>query len=62
MSETVDEDAELVRRAKLGEYPAYEALVAKYERPIYTLARRIAETSRMPRTSSRRPSRASWST
>jgi len=36
-----DEDAELVRRAKAGEYAAFEALVSKYERPIYTLARRI---------------------
>jgi RNA polymerase sigma-70 factor (ECF subfamily) len=36
-----DEDAELVRRAKAGEYDAFEALVSKYERPIYTLVRRI---------------------
>lgn len=35
------DDGELVRRAKAGEYPAFEALVSKYERPIYTLARRI---------------------
>ncbi|MBI3854560.1 MAG: sigma-70 family RNA polymerase sigma factor, partial [Planctomycetes bacterium] len=37
-----DEDADLVRQAKAGEYAAFEALVSKYERPIYTLARRIA--------------------
>jgi RNA polymerase sigma-70 factor, ECF subfamily len=36
-----DEDAELVRRAKAGEYAAFEALVSTYERRIYTLARRI---------------------
>jgi RNA polymerase sigma-70 factor (ECF subfamily) len=36
-----DEDAELVRRAKAGEYSAFEALVLKYERPIYTLVRRM---------------------
>jgi len=36
-----DGDADLVRRAKAGEYAAFEALVSKYERPIYTLARRI---------------------
>jgi RNA polymerase sigma-70 factor (ECF subfamily) len=36
-----DEDAELVRRAKAGEYDAFETLVSKYERPIYTLVRRI---------------------
>ena len=34
-------DAELVRRAKAGEYAAFEALVSKYERPMYTLVRRI---------------------
>ena len=37
-----DPDAEEVRRAKAGDYSAFEALVSKYERPIYTLARRIA--------------------
>jgi RNA polymerase sigma-70 factor (ECF subfamily) len=36
-----DEDAELVRRAKAGEYAAFEALISKFERPIYTLVRRI---------------------
>lgn len=41
MSGKVDDDGELVRRAKAGEYPAFEALVSKYERPIYTLARRM---------------------
>lgn len=35
------DDGDLVRRAKAGEYPAFEALVSRYERPIYTLARRI---------------------
>ena len=37
----VDEVAELVRRAKAGDYAAFEALVSRYERPIYTLVRRI---------------------
>jgi RNA polymerase sigma-70 factor (ECF subfamily) len=36
-----DQDSEEVRRAKAGDYSAFEALVSKYERPIYTLARRI---------------------
>ncbi len=36
-----DEDNELVQRAKAGEYAAFDALVSKYERRIYTLARRI---------------------
>jgi RNA polymerase sigma-70 factor (ECF subfamily) len=36
-----DEDELLVRRAKDGEFAAFEALVSKYERPLYTLARRI---------------------
>jgi RNA polymerase sigma-70 factor, ECF subfamily len=34
-------DDGLVARAKAGDYSAFEALVSKYERPIYTLARRI---------------------
>jgi len=36
-----NEDGGLVTRAKAGDYPAFEALISKYERPIYTLARRI---------------------
>ena len=34
-------DGSLVTRAKAGDYSAFESLVSKYERPIYTLARRI---------------------
>jgi RNA polymerase sigma-70 factor (ECF subfamily) len=34
-------DAELVRRAKAGELTAFEELVARHEKRIYTLARRI---------------------
>jgi RNA polymerase sigma-70 factor (ECF subfamily) len=34
-------DAELVRRAKAGDYAAFEGLVSRYERPIYALVRRI---------------------
>jgi RNA polymerase sigma-70 factor (ECF subfamily) len=41
MTGKVDVDGDLVRRAKAGEFPAFEALISKYERPIYTLARRI---------------------
>jgi RNA polymerase sigma-70 factor (ECF subfamily) len=37
----VDVDADLVRRAKAGEFAAFEALIAKVERPIYSLVRRI---------------------
>jgi len=41
MIEKADDDGELVRRAKAGDFTAFEALVSKYERPIYSLARRI---------------------
>ena len=41
MADKIDPDAEEVRKAKAGAYEAFEALVSKYERPIYTLARRI---------------------
>lgn len=34
-------DSELVRRAKAGDMAAFEALVGRFERPIYTLAHRI---------------------
>jgi RNA polymerase sigma-70 factor (ECF subfamily) len=34
-------DTELVWRAKAGELPAFEALVTRHEREVYTLARRI---------------------
>jgi RNA polymerase sigma-70 factor (ECF subfamily) len=34
-------DAELVRRAKSGELEAFEELAARYERQVFTLARRI---------------------
>jgi RNA polymerase sigma-70 factor (ECF subfamily) len=35
------EDGELVRRAKAGDLGAFEALVSRHERRLYTLARRI---------------------
>jgi len=41
MAGKVDVEGELLRQAKAGDYAAFEALVSKYERPIYTLARRI---------------------
>jgi RNA polymerase sigma-70 factor, ECF subfamily len=34
-------DAELVRRAKAGELPAFEELVSRYERRVYSLAYRM---------------------
>lgn len=34
-------DQELVRRAKAGDLPAFEALASRHERRIYTVARRI---------------------
>jgi RNA polymerase sigma-70 factor, ECF subfamily len=40
MSEQIP-DAELVRRAKSGELEAFEELAARYERQVFTLARRI---------------------
>jgi RNA polymerase sigma-70 factor (ECF subfamily) len=36
-------DEELVRQAKAGELEAFEALVNRYERAVYNLARRIVE-------------------
>ncbi len=36
-----DEDGTLVRQARQGDYAAFEALVAKYERRLYSLAMRI---------------------
>lgn len=36
-------ETDLVRRAKAGELAAFEALVTRYERRIYTLARRIVQ-------------------
>jgi RNA polymerase sigma-70 factor (ECF subfamily) len=41
MTVSTDDDVDLVRRAKSGDYPAFEALVSKYERSMYALARRI---------------------
>lgn len=41
MTDQADEDGVLVSRAKAGDYSAFEELVSKYERPMYTLARRI---------------------
>src|SRR5689334_3964727 len=41
MTVSADDDVDLVRRAKSGDYPAFEALVSKYEQPMYALARRI---------------------
>jgi RNA polymerase sigma-70 factor (ECF subfamily) len=36
-------DAELVRRAKAGDLPAFEELANRHERPVYTLALRILQ-------------------
>ena len=41
MTPTSPTDAELVNRAKAGELTAFEELVARHEKRIYTLARRI---------------------
>jgi RNA polymerase sigma-70 factor (ECF subfamily) len=41
MSGFKDEDGELLRRAKEGDYAAFEELLLKYERPMYILARRL---------------------
>lgn len=40
-SPPADQDCDLVRQAKAGHYPAFDALVSKYGRTLYTLARRI---------------------
>lgn len=36
-------DGELVRRAKNGDLPAFEELVTRYERRVWTLAKRLAQ-------------------
>jgi len=41
MTVSTDDDVDLVRRAKSGDYPAFEALVSKYQQSMYALARRI---------------------
>jgi RNA polymerase sigma factor (sigma-70 family) len=41
MSQVVDDDRELVRRAKTGDFEAFESLVALYEQRIFSLAARI---------------------
>lgn len=40
-NQPLDPDAPLVQRALAGEFAAFDQLVAKYERPLYTLAIRI---------------------
>ncbi len=40
-----DDDLALVRRAKEGDFAAFEALVSKYERRLFTLAHRIVGNS-----------------
>ncbi len=41
MSEPIEAERELVRRARRGEFEAFEALVARYERRLYSLALRM---------------------
>jgi RNA polymerase sigma-70 factor (ECF subfamily) len=41
MAHSSTKDIDRVRKAKAGDYSAFEALVSEYERRIYTLARRI---------------------
>lgn len=41
MSEPIDAERELVRRARKGDFEAFEALVARYERRVYALALRM---------------------
>lgn len=41
MNEPADDELRLVRQAKGGDFAAFEALVARYERRVYGLARRI---------------------
>jgi RNA polymerase sigma-70 factor (ECF subfamily) len=41
MSNPADEDRQLVRRTRAGDFEAFEALVAKYERRLYGLALRM---------------------
>ncbi len=41
MSRPIDVEGELVRRARAGDFEAFEALVARYERRVYGLALRI---------------------
>lgn len=41
MVETVEAERQLVRRARAGDFEAFEALVAQYERRLYSLALRM---------------------
>lgn len=41
MSEPIEPDQQLVRRARAGDFEAFEALVARYERRVYGLALRL---------------------
>jgi len=41
MGETVEAERQLVRRARTGDFKAFEALVARYERRLYSLALRM---------------------
>ncbi len=41
MSSAAEEDSQLVRRTRAGDFEAFESLVAKYERRLYGLALRI---------------------
>ena len=43
MIERTDDDLPLVRRAREGDFAAFEGLVGRYERRIYGLARRIVD-------------------
>ena len=43
MTKTADDDLPLVQRARSGDYAAFEALVGRYERRIFTLAMRIVK-------------------
>jgi RNA polymerase sigma-70 factor (ECF subfamily) len=43
MQNSAEEDRALIRRAKDGDFEAFEALVSKYERRVFNLAMRIAK-------------------
>lgn len=43
--ESLPTDAELVRRAKAGELAAFEELVTRHERPVFTLAFRLVQNT-----------------
>ena len=55
MPQPIDPDLQSVQRAQGGDFAAFEGLVARYERHIYSLAARIVRQRRTRKRSCSRP-------